>query len=222
MNRKIGLIGIGIVMIFSLACNLLPSGGDGGEGGGVVSGPEAIFRDDFSSESSGWEVGEYDTGSVGYRGGVYVVSAIENGSTMWGVANRSFDNIVIEVDATQVAAGPESNNDYGIVCREQEGSGDGYYLLISGDGFASIYKATAGSFETLVEWVESDAVKQGNATNHLKAVCDGSRLELFVNGTSVVSAQDTTYTVGDIALTATTYEDSPTEIHFDNLAVFAP
>jgi len=221
MNRKIGLIGVGIVMVFSLACSLLPGGGDGkGEGG--VSGPQALFQDDFSSSSSGWEVGEYDAGSVGYRDGVYVVSAIQNGSTMWGVANRSFDNIVIEVDATQAAAGPESNNDYGIVCREQEGTGDGYYLLISGDGFASIYKAADGSFENLVEWTESTAIRQGNATNHLKAVCNGSRLELFVNGTSVASTEDSTYTSGDIALTATTYEDSPTEIHFDNLAVFAP
>jgi len=55
------------------------------------------------------------------------------------VANRSFDNLVVEVDATQVSAGPENDNDYGVICREQ-GDGNGYYLLVSGDGYYAILK----------------------------------------------------------------------------------
>jgi hypothetical protein len=180
-----------------------------------------MFQDDFSSADSGWEVGDYDTGRVGYQGGVYFVTASQNGSTMWGVSNRSFDNLVIEVDATQAAAGPDSNNDYGVVCREQ-GNGDGYYLLISGDGFYAIAKAVDGSFEWLVDWAETNAVRKGNATNRIKAVCNGTTLTLTVNDEQVATTEDATFASGDIALTATSYEDAATEIHFDNLTVFAP
>ncbi len=62
----------------------------------------------------------------------------------------------------------------------------------------------------------------GNATNHVRAVCDGSTLALFVNGQRLATAEDDAFSRGDIALTATAYEDEPTEIHFDNLVVRRP
>ncbi len=180
-----------------------------------------LYRDHFSDPSSGWEVGDYDAGSLGYRDGVYFVTSIVEGSTMWGVANRSFSDLVIEVDATQVSAPANSNNAYGVMCRVQAND-DGYALRISGDGFYGIHKAVGEDFEALVDWTESEAIRQGNATNHLRAVCDGADLALFVNGELVAQASDMTFVEGDIALTATTFEEQLTEVHFDYLVVFAP
>ncbi|HUX76892.1 MAG TPA: serine/threonine-protein kinase [Anaerolineae bacterium] len=182
---------------------------------------DILFEDDFESPASGWEIGEYETGSVGYERGVYVVTSLGHNDTMWGTANRSFDDVVVEVDATQVSAGPANDNDYGVVCREQ-GNGDGYHLLISGDGFYAIVRSEGGSFEWLVDWTESNAINQGNATNRIRGVCDGSTLTLFVNGQRLATAEDGTFTSGDIALTATSYEDGPTEVHFDNLTARTP
>nr|HID12426.1 hypothetical protein [Anaerolineae bacterium] len=179
------------------------------------------LQDDFNDPGSGWEVGDYETGSVGYKGGVYFVTSLGNGDTMWGAANRAFDNLIIEVDATQVSAPANNNNDYGVICRLQP-NGDGYYLLISGDGYYAIAKAIDGDFEWLVNWTESDVIRQGNATNHIRAVCDGSTLLLFVNGQRLATAEDGTFARGDIALTATSYEDEPSEIHFDRLVVRKP
>jgi len=53
-------------------------------------------------------------------------------------------------------------------------------------------------------------------------VCDGPTLALFVNGQRLVTVEDSTFTRGDVALTATTYEDEPVEVHFDNLVVYSP
>jgi serine/threonine protein kinase len=181
-----------------------------------------IFRDDFGNPASGWEADEYIAGSVGYKDGIYFVTSISNTKIMWGVANRTFDDLIIEVDTTQISAGPESDNAYGVVCREQEGNGDGYYLLISGDGFYGIAKSIGDDSEFLVEWTESSAIRQGNATNHIRAVCNGPTLELFVNGEFMAATEDDTFAQGDIALTAMTYEDDMTEVHFDDLAVYAP
>jgi hypothetical protein len=183
--------------------------------------PGLPFEDDFSDPGTGWEVGDDEDGSVGYNDGVYFVIAREENRTVVGRANRSFDNVVIEVDATQISAGPTDNNDYGVTCRGQ-GNGDEYYLLISGDGYYSILKWVGSEFENLVDWTSSDVIHRGSASNHIRAVCDGSRLALHVNGELLAQASDAAFFAGDIGLTATTYEDEPTEVHFDNLRVYAP
>lgn len=140
---------------------------------------------------------------------------------MWGLASKLFRDTAVEVDASQVAASDDNNNAYGVMCRVQPND-DGYLLRVSGDGQVAITRILDGKFEDLVEWAASDAVRQGDDTNHLLAVCEGSRLSLTVNGRPVAQTDDTAFASGDIALTATTYTDTPTEIHYQNLIVTAP
>jgi hypothetical protein len=180
-----------------------------------------LMEDDFDNPRSGWEVAEYDSGSMGYGDGFYFVTSIQSGTQNWGVANQSFTDVVVDVDTEQVSGPANDNNAYGLVCRVQS-NGDGYALRVSGDGFCAIHKISDGNFEALADWTESEAVRQGNATNQLRAVCDGSDLALFVNGELVAQATDTTFAVGDLALTATTFEEESTEVHFDNLVARAP
>jgi hypothetical protein len=221
------------LMVTVLACTCIPTnGGDTPQPPDPRDTPpplppppsDILFEDDFSDPDSGWEVGDYDTGSVGYTSSAYFVISSEAEKVMWGIANRSFSNVVIEVDATQVSAGPDDDNAYGVVCREQQGTGEGYYLRISGDGYYSIVKFEGESVESLLDedWIQSSAIQQGNATNHIRAICDGSTLVLFVNGERLATAEDSTFTSGDIALTATTFESESTEVHFDNLVVLEP
>lgn len=184
-------------------------------------GGDILFRDDFEDPNSGWEIGDYDAGSVGYVDGYYFVRSVERGKTMWGAALQNFTDVVIDVDAIQVLAPPNDNNDYGVVCRLQP-NGDGYYLVISGDGYYAIYRAVEGEFEPLVDFAPSDVIWQGNATNHLRVICRGTYLALLVNGELVAKTDDATFAGGDVGLTATTYEDEPTEVRFDNLVVRAP
>jgi len=224
MNKKaIGVLTLLAVTALACTCNLpFLLGTETSSPPPPPPRADALFRDDFSASDSGWEVGDYDSGSVGYKDGAYFVTSLGNGDTMWGVANRSFDDLIVEVDVTQVSAGPDNDNDYGVVCREQ-GDGDGYYMLISGDGYyAILVKAEGRDFEPLADWTKSDAIRQGNATNHIRAVCEGSTLALFVNGQRLATAEDNTFSKGNIALTATSYEDKPTEIHFDSLVVRQP
>ncbi len=222
MKRKVLLL-IGGLALALLACQLpfIGTPSPGGETGGKTS--DVLFQDDFSSPNSGWEIGDYDAGKVGYGNGYYYVIAYGNGDTMWGVANRHFTDVAIEVDATQVS-GPDNNNtDYGVICRTGDPeSGIGYYLLISGDGYYGIAKGVEGGFDWLVDFTESHAIRQGNTTNHIRAVCKGSTLRLYVNGELLAEVQDPAYTSGDIALTATSYEDTPVEVRFDNLVVTRP
>jgi len=180
-----------------------------------------LYQDSFEDPDSGWEVGDYDGGSVGYRDGRYSVIAAGEFDWMWGVAYQFFTDLVVEVDATQVLAGPDNDNDYGVGCRIQP-NGDGYHLIISGDGFYAIYMRQDGLFIPLVPFETSAAVRRGDTTNRITVVCVGPTLTLLVNGQELATAVDDTFVAGDIALSATSYEDAPTEILFDNLVVYAP
>jgi hypothetical protein len=186
-------------------------------------GPTALlFEDDFSSPSSGWEVGDYDEeGAVGYQDGYYFVSATTEDRWMWGVANQSFGDVDLEVEATQFSGPDNDNNAYGVRCRVQSNN-DAYHLVISGDGFWSIQKSIGGSYESLVEWARSDSINQGNDTNNLRVVCDGTRLALYCNGELLGETTDSELSQGDIAFAAVSLEAEGTEIHFDNLTVSEP
>ncbi len=217
------------VILFSIAllaaglgCSLSDLPLPGGESAATPeTGGEVLFSDDFGDSSTGWEVGDYSTGSVGYGNGIYFVTSHGNGDTMWGVANRGFDNLTISVTARQISAPTNDNNDYGVVCRIQP-NGEGYYFLISGDGFFSILRADENDFVPLIDWTSTGVVRQGNSDNEIVATCNGADLSLYVNGELLASASDFTYRNGDLALTATSYEATGTEVHFDNLSVTRP
>jgi hypothetical protein len=230
-----GLVVLGVLVLTSLACSTLlgpvvdqvvppdlsGSSGDGDGDGGGESGGSVLLQDDFGDPSTGWEVGSYDTGTVGYEAGKYRVDSFGDGDTMWGIANRDFDDTVIEVSAEQVSAPPNDNNDYGVICRVQDNS-DGYFLLISGDGFYTILKRSNETFDPLIDWTPTDVIRPGNAVNELRATCSGSTLTLEVNGQLLGSTSDSEFSHGDLALTATSYEPESTQINFDNLLVTRP
>jgi hypothetical protein len=180
-----------------------------------------VLQDDFSDPNSGWEEDVFDTGSLGYSQGKYVVTSTYPSTAIWGVAGQDYTDVVIEVEATQVRAPASNNNDYGVMCRVKL-SGDGYSFNISGDGYYSIQKMTDNAFSDLVGWTESSAIRKGNSTNRLGVVCQGNHLSLYVNGTLLAEVTDNAYSEGDIALSATTYEDQATEVQFDNLVVRKP
>lgn len=238
--KKVFALTLAMLMMAGMACStvtdLISDEGDigSGENGGTQVGQteepapdqsgesgSVLFSDDFSDPSSGWERGDYETGTVGYESGVYSVVSNGDGETMWGIANRNFGDVIIEVQATQLDAPDNDNNDYGVMCRVQDNN-EGYFLLISGDGFYSILLRAEDSFTPLVDWTSSEAFNLGNATNQIQATCDGDTFTLTVNGTELASATDSTFSNGDIALTATSYEAAATEVHFDNLEVRAP
>jgi hypothetical protein len=229
--KRSGLAGLGALALSILACSLPfaptvvdrtdPSGVDSsGTSGGSAAG-ELLLEDDFSDSSSGWEVGEYEGGTVGYISNIYQVESFGDGNVMWGVAGKVFDDVVIEVNATQFSAPDNDNNDYGVACRIQD-EGAGYYLLISGDGYYSILKAVGDERDPLVDWTESDVIIRGNASNDIKGTCDGSSLTLEVNGQQLASATDSEFLSGDVALTATSYEDASTQVYFDDVRVSRP
>jgi hypothetical protein len=100
--------------------------------------------------------------------------------------------------------------------------GNGYLFLIQGGGQFAIMRATGRNLKPLVDWTASDVIKQGAASNHLRAICDGTYLAFYINETFVGDATDDTYNSGQVGLAASSANRAGTRITFDNLTVASP
>ena len=199
----------------------------------IVSGPStdacnengALLRDDFSGEQTcGWR--EYNQGGavVEIAEGTLNISTSQTGQIWWTNVGRNFNDVIVTVQARQTN-GP-NNNPYGVLCRYQD-ENNFYIFLISGDGYYAIGKYESGSEQITYltpnqEYVFSDLINQGVATNLLRVSCVGNELSLSVNGLPLVSVTDNSFTGGDVGLGVSTLEPGTAVVQFDDLLVLAP
>jgi hypothetical protein len=180
-----------------------------------------LFQDDFSNPNSGWDSLHNEDGVTDYQNGQYRIFVNTTNTDVWANPGLNFTNTIIEVDATKV--GGDDNNDLGVICRYKDDE-NFYFFVISSDGYYGIGKLKDG--QQVLIGMESmpptDVVKQGAATNHIQAVCDGSTLRLVVNGDLLAETTDPDLTSGDAGLLAGSFEDPGTDILFDNFVVREP
>ena len=186
---------------------------------------DILYQDYLSDPKSGWPQGENKKiGKLAYENGKYLVRTNKAWPSMvQGSTKRKFTHFNLSVTTEQVLAPADNNNSYGVLCRYQEKTVKQnfgtYAFLISGDGFWSILKWADKKIVPLFYWTSSLAIRQGNAVNQLQVTCNGSYLSLTVNGQVLGEIHDQRLNIGKIALVAISYEDKPTEIHFDNLVI---
>ncbi len=185
----------------------------------------ALLRDDFGGEKNcGWR--EYNQGGavVEIADGTLNISTSQTGQIWWSNVGRDFGDVIVTVQARQTS-GP-NNNAYGVICRYQDEK-NFYFFLISGDGYYAIGKyESAQDRPTYLtpnqEYIFSDLINQGVATNLVRASCIGNELALSVNGLPLVSVTDDSFAGGDVGLGVSTLEQGTAVVQFDDLLVLAP
>ncbi len=183
------------------------------------SGSNLPWRDDFSTPSS-WQTESDAAAQVEVRDGVMRVYVVVPNKLAWAAAGQELGDFHLTVEATQVG-GPD-DNEYGVLAR-MEDSGNFYRFSISGDGFFLLTKFVDGVPELLDgSWTQAEAIHQGQATNVIEVICQGSTLTLLVNGQQLAQVEDDQFSHGDIGLYAGTFYEGGVEIHFDNLQVTEP
>ena len=222
MRRWLLVIGLVFALILA-AC------GDAKPSKTVMQG-DALFSVTFDTPGS-WEEGSYPAGAndpdsvLAITAGHYQIDhrAARSASFTWGVGGAEAENVIVEVDTEQLS--PEKDNLYGIGCRLAiNASGDvtGYALLISGDGHYAITEVSHGSLDFLVEWHQTNAIKQGQAANTVRAVCVDDYLAVYVNGKFLGDVKNDDYRrAGQVGLIAGVTKDADVSIAFDNLDAYA-
>ena len=69
---------------------------------------------------------------------------------------------------------------------------------------------------------QSSVIQPGGKINLIHVECIGDSLALVVNGQSLANVQDPDLIAGDVGLHAGTYDDSGTNMLFDNFGIYAP
>lgn len=216
--KKSVLLLLSVIMLTCLlpACAMTPV-----IGGEIVPSGGVLFKDDFSDLNSGWMQGEDEFGKTEYFDGSFRILVTSAVTGKVSIPRLFFTDVVIEVDATKIA-GPD-DNDYGVICRYQD-ENNFYFLEISSDGYYSIgkYKDNQLQLIGMEKMQTSDVIRQGQASNQIRATCLGSSLSLAVNGHKLIEVEDIDFIAGDVGLIAGTFETPGTDILFDNFKVLKP
>ncbi len=156
---------------------------------------------------------------LGYSDGEFHISVYDKNTAAWSNPQlpRSLMDYVLEVDARRVS-GP-ADNEYGVLVRYQEASDDFYLFAVSSDGMYAVEQYHDGEWQVLVKWAESAAVAEDAEVNHLRVVCQGTKMRFFVNGELLADVDDSSLGAGNIGLLASSADQAGVVVAFDNLRV---
>jgi len=205
------------LLLTSLACSF--SGASLPEG--------VLFQDDFSGKGGGWDtISDDPEGITDYSNDAYRIFVDVTDTDFWGNPDTDdFSDLVVEVDAQRVG-GPDIN-DFGVQCRYDQGGSDEepiynfYFFIVGSDGYAAIGKLVDNEYNYLAESSDNAAIS-ADGVNRIEASCVGTTLTLTVNGTQLLTAQDSSFASGGVGLLAGSYEEPGTDVHFDNFVVREP
>ena len=207
MKKPVILIPLALLIVAALACG----SGTTDDGGAPV-----LYRDSFSDSDSGWCVDSDATSSLDYASDEYLFEINDTEWFVWCNPDEDFTGIHVEVTARNVNNTPDTV--FGVMCAYQADTDDFYYLGITSQGDYTIRRYEDGEDDILAEDVSDDITTEA-ASYQLGADCSGGRLVLYVDGVEIASAEDDTYSSGDIGLFAWTGDEVPAEIRYDDIVV---
>jgi len=185
-----------------------------------------IWEDDFSDVTSGWERYREFDGVLDYleEEEVYQMRVLAENSIWWVWMEEEWFDIGMSVDAWQVD-GLEGSL-YGLMCRYDPNTNDGYVFLINTEGQAGVgIIGDNFDFEALPggELTDFDVIQTGlNVKNTLEAVCMGEALKMSVNGELLFDLPAVGFAGDDIGFSVVTIVGGGIDAYFDNLIVFEP
>jgi hypothetical protein len=168
-----------------------------------------LFSDAFTNNKNGWDTtsqaGQF---SVSIGNGSLVLED-DNNKLLWELVpgGRSFRDFFLTTDA--VLSKGTQDNGYGIYIRSTSNQNldvaTYYRFELYGDGTFAIFKGTLDATGTsqsnlLVSYTTSSAILKQGQVNHIAISAKGSTISLIVNGQTLKTISDNSYTSGSVAM----------------------
>ena len=190
-----------------------------------------LFADNFAGDTNAWDLqsvkGKY---AVAINNGALTLEDDDN-HLLWELlpGNRTFTDFHLSVNAA-LSKG-DQNNGYGIYIRGASNQNTDlatyYRFEIYGDGTYAIFKgavdATGNSSDVkLAGYTYSSAIYPQGKVNHIEIVAHGASMTLIVNGQTIKTITDTSYTSGTIALFVSNLQGSHpgAQATFSNFVIY--
>ncbi|MCB2209505.1 DUF1080 domain-containing protein [bacterium] len=185
---------------------------------------DVLWADDFADVTSGWERYREFDGVLDYveTKEVYQMQVLAENNLWWVYKDETLPDVTMAVDVWQVG-GPDGSL-YGLMCRYDPDTTNGYVFLISNDGQAGVGINNQG-FKSLRggELAIFDVINTGmNAKNTLEVSCVGETLKMSVNGELLFTLPAGDSFGEDIGLAVATVQGAGTDVYFDDLIVYQP
>ena len=174
-----------------------------------------LFQDDFSNPKSSWDRANQGGNSTDYADGKYRITLATPQQDIWANPYQYFNkNIIVEVDAWQNPSTAQAA--YGIICGYSDVN-NFYALTVGSGGYVEIFRYQQGKRLTLYSAENQPGIDSEH--NHMEALCASSALQLRVNGSVVAEVEAQEFLYGDVGLIASSFDETPVEILFDNFIV---
>lgn len=207
-------LGLALMVLLAVAAASACSALSGPEP--TPSGPRLPFQDDFNTPQPYWLEQADGDAAQGYRDGTFFFRVQAADLLVWDTPGGNFGDFALAIDARQLSGDPA--NSYGVLARYVDA--DNFYRFdLRGDGRYAVSKLESGQWTLLADWQTSDRANLQGAVNRIEIVCRGTRLTFYANGRELASVEDASFERGDVGLFASTFEDPPTEVTFDNLEI---
>lgn len=184
-----------------------------------------LVYDNFDDQHGAWPaLSDATWGFSGYASGFYYLYSIVPEVPTIVTMDVIYQDIVLEVEMTQLEQNIETLSTYGVMCRVQP-NGDGYAFRITNNGQYVIEKYVGGIFYPINGWQYSRVIKANREVNKntIEAYCEGNQLRLTVNGHVLDLAIDDTFTEGKIGFVSQAGTSQfATEVHYDDLYLRKP
>lgn len=176
--------------------------------------------DDFSSDTSGWLIGNDAYVLAQYVNGEYRVQSKQPYLFLFSSPSCERDNYVVEADMRWNRA---TGSDLGLLFGLLPDFSQYYFVDINSDfqSYAIFRRDSNGSFSFVAPAAQTDAIRTGTQTNHLKITRNGSQIVLEINGVYIGSWSDGTITGQTrVGVVMAPYSDLPVaDARFDNFRV---
>ncbi|MBN1953447.1 MAG: hypothetical protein JW900_00215 [Anaerolineae bacterium] len=182
---------------------------------------EPLLEDRFGNPDSGWAVESQEMFDQGYQEGEYFIEVYEPQWFVWSRSHHRLTDVVIDVEARPVSGA--ANGHFGLICRYQSPDSF-YYFAVADAGYYGILRVQDGEAQALTGegLLQSSGVRPTGDRYVIRAVCQGDRLTLYVDGQQVASVIDGSLRRGDVGLGVGTGTGGAIRVHFDDLRVVAP
>ncbi|MBN2119324.1 MAG: hypothetical protein JW730_22320 [Anaerolineales bacterium] len=207
------ILAVVCLALAGLACQALPAGGAG----------QLPFSDDFSSEQ--WGTGSDADSSIAYADNALQMILFKKNHFVYSTLNdESYQNLHIEV--TAINNDTDSTTAFGIICHQQSGTNDFYYVAVTPAGEFAIVKSAEGQSDVFLtndnQWAASEAIVKEAPSYRVGADCGNGTVTLYVDGQQIASVSDASYTSGGIALFVWSGENAATtNVSFDDFLMTA-
>jgi S1-C subfamily serine protease len=180
---------------------------------------EILFWDDFEGGNARWDQVNNEKGVLEYSQGGYRITAAGADQRMLGRPHLDFADLQMEFSASY-AKGAHAIG-YGAICRYRDENN--YYFFKIGPGMViTIGKVKDGVSATLASQNKIDGILPPPAENLISIQCQGGTLSIGINGIQLINAQDSEWSVGDIAFFVDGGNTGGVEVFFDHLRVYRP